>query len=92
MHPEKLNEIENFYSGILKKAKNVATSPKTGKVIGGVYKEAKSVSANLNPAGKFLNKMSDAFLNSGLPLWAWGLIIFFVALIFIIVILYFKMK
>jgi hypothetical protein len=65
MHPEKLNEIENFYSGILKKAKNVATSPKTGKVIGGVYKEAKSVSANLNPAGKFLNKASDELFKSG---------------------------
>lgn len=90
MHQEKFNEIENFYSGVLKKINKKVTSPNTGKRISGIYKEAKSVSANLNPAGKFLNKMSDAFFNSGLPLWAWGLILLGIVLIFFFI--YLKIK
>ena len=89
MHQEKFNEIENFYSGFLKKAKNVATSPKTGKAIGGVYKEVKSVSANLNPAGKLLNKMSDELFKSGnLGWYIFGGIIILLIIAFIMM----KMK
>jgi hypothetical protein len=73
INQERLREIENFYKFNLKKKVNnigkktgdIVTSPKTGKVIGGVYKEAKSVSGNLNPVGKFLNKASDEFFKSG---------------------------
>ena len=62
MHQEKFNEIENFYSGVLKKinkkAKTIATSPKTGKVIGNVY-------STVNPTAKLLNKASDELFKSG---------------------------
>ena len=58
---KRLEEIENFYRfnfkrtarSVGKKAKQVATYPKTGKVLGKVYKEAKSVSGNLNPINQF---------------------------------------